>query len=202
MANRTWHVNGGLIVYIVTIAILVALSSFDFQFQRDSAWLLVALLMAVFGSQFPDLDQMWKRIFGHRDWLLHSAIPSIIMAVLVVNGSTDNVILYPILAIFNIGVASHLILDYFPTWEGNNNKKLDFGDIVYATHWVFDGISGSEDLQKMVGTYLIHFPKWFKNFGLKRNTLDKVWTRIYLILNALILLGLAVFFIARFEQLT
>ena len=202
MANRSWHINAGLVTYIVTILILIAISFFDFTFERDSPWLLVAFLMALFGAQFPDLDQMWKKIFGHRDWLLHSSIPSILMVVLVVNGSIENKILYPILALFNLGVASHLLLDYFPTWEGDHDKKLEFSDVVYATTWVFDGITGSENIQKMVGTYLIHFPGWVKSFGLKRNTLTKIWTRVYLLVNALILIGISVFLLFRFEQLS
>ncbi len=157
--------------------------------------------MSIFGAQFPDLDQMWKHAFNHRDWFTHSAFPGLIMMglVLLSGNRTETNILLPILSFFFIGKASHLILDYFPTWNPDSKDPLN---IVYAVEWFATGLTGEEISQKLQGTYLIHFPGFVKFFGAKRETLPTNLTRFYLILNAIVLVILGIYFLISFNQFT
>ncbi len=188
MANRTWHINFSLIAFGATMALLVYIKSYTFVYPRDYSWLTLAFLLSVFGAQFPDLDLIWGKLFAHRDWFFHSAFPSLLMMGLVYLSRTvaQTHIVYPLLAFFNIGMFTHLILDYFPTWKEKSGNDLD--QIMYAADWVATGITGEEITQKMSGTYLIHLPRFFW----KDKTISKFWTRIYLFSNGFVLLGLAI----------
>lgn len=155
--------------------------------------------MSIFGSQSPDLDQMWKKLFNHRDWFTHSAFPELIMTFLIfIAGDREETnILYPIMAFFFIGKATHLFLDYFPTW---NPHDKDIMNIAYSIEWFATGLTGEEISQKLTGTYLIHFPGLLKWFGFERETLGTKMTRFYLFTNGIILIGLGVFFIISFNR--
>ncbi len=202
MATRQWHANGGLIAYIITIALLYFLESYEFVYPRDLSWLTIALLMSIFGAEFPDLDQLWKRMFNHRDWFLHSCFPGLIILGLVqLTGSREETnILFPILAFFYLGIATHLLLDYFPTWKSGTGKGVDVQDIAYGITYLVDGVTGQELTQKLTGTYLIHFPGFIKKFGASRETLDKKFTRGYLMLNALVLIAMATYALDSFNK--
>lgn len=202
MANRTWHINFAIIIYGLTIGLLVFFDFFSYNWNRDKSWLFIGFLMTIFGAEFPDLDQIWRQFFDHRDWLLHSAIVPVLMLYFIIGASTDNIIMYPLMALFCIGTASHLFLDYFPTWSGDPDKQLELSDISYAAQWIYDGISGEELTQKLSGTYLIHFPGFMKKFGFKRQTFNKKMTRIYLFVNAIILIILAIILFVLFEHAT
>lgn len=199
MASRKWHVNAGLLSYFITMFLLFILESYSFIFPRDFSWLVIAFLMSIFGSQSPDLDQMWKKLFNHRDWFTHSAFPELIMTFLIfIAGDREETnILYPIMAFFFIGKATHLFLDYFPTW---NPHDKDIMNIAYSIEWFATGLTGEEISQKLTGTYLIHFPGLLKWFGFERETLGTKMTRFYLFTNGIILIGLGVFFIISFNR--
>ena len=175
------------------------MESYSFTLKRDLSWLTIGLLLAIFGGVFPDLDQSYKSLFSHRDWLTHSAIiPLIFSGILLYSGSV-NAPLFPVMAMFNLGVASHLLLDYFPSWKsgGKNEKDKDFEDIVYALEWAVEGLTGKELVQQLTGTYLVHFPI----SGPKgRKTLDVNKTRMYFIVNALILIVMGIFLIYLYNK--
>ncbi len=202
MAARKTHIKAGILAYAIVLFFLYIRSTFTFQFKRDTLWLIVGFLLTLFGAEFPDLDQIFKKAFSHRDWFTHSAIFPLMISLLslgVTNPVSDdiNIVLLPTIAMFNIGVASHLIMDYFPTWKNpGEDGKLDIADLRYATEWAFQGITGDELVQKLVGTYLIHFPFAFRG----RQTLNKTATRIYVITNALILIVLAYFMVFIFNR--
>ena len=67
MANRKWHVTVGIILYLIVATLLPKLEAFDFEAKSDLGWLLIAFMTTVFGAEFPDLDQVYKKFFSHRD---------------------------------------------------------------------------------------------------------------------------------------
>jgi len=154
--------------------------------------------MTLYGSEFPDLDQLFKKVLNHRDWFTHSSILPVLLSLFTVfvsnatvEGSINGVYL-PILAFFSLGVSSHLFMDYLPTWHNHTEDgKFEFSDISYAVKFGVEGLTGDELVEKLVGTYLIHLP--WRSATTGRKTLTKIQTRFYLFLNGFILLFLAAF---------
>ena len=204
MAARTTHVKGSLLFYFVPMGILIALG-WRYDPIRDTLWVIVGFLLTLYGAEFPDFDQLFKKILNHRDWLSHSAILPLFLSLfaLITSNATKegsiNGVYMPILAFFSLGVASHLILDWFPTYKNTTEDgKLEFSDVEYAIKFGIQGLTGEELVQKLVGTYLIHLP--FKSIKSGRKTLTAKQTRIYLISNALILILLSIFLFLSFAN--
>ena len=199
MASRFTHINVGLLSYALTLVVLYFLKV-PFDIRKDPVWFILGFLLTLYGAEFPDIDQLYKKIFNHRDWLTHSSILPTILFILALISKENS--LYPLLAFFCLGVSSHLIMDYFPTWKDDGDKKFEPRDIEYALKWVEQGVTGKELVQQLVGTYLIHLPlrvpKEIKGDLSGRKTLTVVGTRLYLYVNALLLLGYAVFLFYRF----
>lgn len=188
--------------------IIIVIKGYQLDFQKDAVWIILGSSMTIWGAEFPDMDQMFRSVFKHRDWYTHSAIFPAILSFLVISTSDPSVEgnfntgLLPVVAMINIGVASHLIADYFPTWKPvSKNGQLEVADMKYALGWAFEGLTGDELVQKLVGTYLIHIP-WLQFFTKDgRVTMNKMWTRVYLIANAIVLIILSYYMINQFAKL-
>ncbi len=193
MANRTWHVTGGFITYVIILLWLYYANSFIFQ-VTDIAWLIEALFLALFGAEFPDLDKLeiFEGHIDHRDWFFHSSIiVTIITATMIWTHPSYNVLL-PLMGFFSMGLGSHLLLDLFPTYKKSDTP---LGKIKSLILWFISGLSGdAKDPYHFGGTYTIHFS--FVMIGKKSISVRA--TRLWLFINSLISIFMGAILIQTF----
>nr|MDO8081747.1 hypothetical protein [Candidatus Freyarchaeota archaeon] len=187
--------------------------------SADMIYLAVALLLVLTGAEIADYDKaiMWLQ---HRDWLTHSCIlPGIFSAIVIVftfvqignplqtlifNPAVNTALLLG-LAVFSLGAASHLFLDYFPPIkpEELHSKKGSLVAGHEAADYYISGMTGQELFRRLEGTALVHF--WWqvevekeekkprsrgKGYELRR-TLQPRQSQAYYMLNGTVLLIIA-----------
>jgi hypothetical protein len=187
--------------------------------SADIIYLAVALLLVLTGAEIADYDKavMWMQ---HRDWFTHSLmIPTVFSSIVMIFtmvqignplqtllfNPTINTALILGMAVFAMGAASHLFLDYFPPIkpEELHNKK---GSIVAgheAADYFVSGMTAQELFRRLEGTALVHF--WWeikvekevkktrskgKSYEMRR-TLDSRHSQTYYMLNGIALLIVA-----------
>ncbi|MHA1912710.1 MAG: metal-dependent hydrolase [Candidatus Kariarchaeaceae archaeon] len=187
MANRKWHVTVGITLYFIVATLLPKLNAFDFEAKSDLGWLLIAFMTIVFGAEFPDLDQVYKKFFSHRDMLTHSAIVPLFLTAL--SFYSEDQVLKPLIAFFLLGVASHLILDILPTYKRKKNGHLDLSSMAYTVGWTIKGVRVASLTKDLNGTYLAHYPFKIRIKGYR--TLNSTSSKIFFVANGLICLVLA-----------
>jgi hypothetical protein len=205
MANRTWHLWFGFVVFIIYSVVYFWHAHFDFPHDA----LLVGLgMIAALGSEVPDIDQIADRIFHHRDWFTHSPIFAAIIFVLAYEyGDLFGIKLVAyVVSAFLITNASHFFLDLFPVWKGSGDrvKGTMKGGAMAPARWFFEGLTGDQIYEKLEGTYRIHLPfaipekKAQKKKGKKvapeemMKTLPAIQTRAWLVLSGVVNLVFAV----------
>jgi membrane-bound metal-dependent hydrolase YbcI (DUF457 family) len=194
MANRKWHVTVALILYFIVATLLPKLEAFDFEAKADLGWLLIAFMTTVFGAEFPDLDQVYKKFFSHRDMLTHSALVPAFLTVLTFYSNDE--VLKPLIAFFLLGVASHLFLDVLPTYKHKKNGHLDIRNVAYTIGWTIKGVKVASLTEDINGTYLAHYPLQIRIKGYR--ALNSISTKIFFVTNGLICLILATWLLSSF----
>jgi len=159
MANRTWHLWFGFITFIVYSILYFWYAHFDYPHD----FLLVTLgLIAALGSEVPDIDQVADRVFHHRDWFTHSSIFAAILFILgYMYGDYFGIALTGyIIGAFLVTNASHFFLDLFPVWKGSGDREKGTmkGGMMAPARWFFEGVTGDQIYERLVGTYDIHLP--------------------------------------------
>ena len=205
MANRTWHLWFGFIVFIAYSIVYFWYTHFDYPHDI----LLVTLgLIAALGSEVPDIDQIADRIFHHRDWFTHSSIFATIIFVLAyMYGDYFGISLVAyVVSAFLVTNASHFFLDLFPVWKGSGDREKGTmkSGMMAPARWLIEGVTGDQLYERLEGTYRIHLPfaipekKEMKKKGKAvapeemMKTLPASQTRAWLILSGLVNLVFAV----------
>ncbi|MBD3189784.1 MAG: hypothetical protein GF308_04030 [Candidatus Heimdallarchaeota archaeon] len=174
LANRTAHVTVGVILAFAYVPI----EFFIINEQYPFTWIhwVTAILLAIVGSEGPDLDQLYS-FMSHRDVVTHSALyPGIIFGVCLWWRLTVNSALISCFIPFLLAYGSHLFLDYFP--------RIQVKDMLNK------GIRISEKR----GTFLMHVPFVYKTKeGKERKTLNVKQTERWLMFNAFLCVVMAVF---------
>jgi hypothetical protein len=207
VANRTWHLTFGFLIYIVFTVLWNLYLGWN---KNDLVWMTLGIMSVLWGADLPDYDQqmMW---FEHRDIRTHSALIALTFFLVTYFLTPSDVYLFiaPALGLFFIGNASHFFLDEFPVWAGSGNPKkaggLKKGGTLASARWFIEGITGAEIYKKLEGTYLIHLPmkvpeaqRQKEKSGKveivihERKTMPKNATRVWLFANGMIALTLAI----------
>lgn len=197
----------GFVIYILFMIVWNLYVGWD---KNNLVWMMLGIMSVLWGADLPDYDQqmMW---FEHRDIRTHSALIAVAFFLVTYFLSPPDVYLFiaPALALFFIGNASHFFLDEFPVWAGSGDPSkpggLKKGGTLASARWFIEGVTGAELYKKLQGTYLIHLPMKVPEAERKetksgkveikiqeRETLGKNATRIWLFVNALICVLLAV----------
>ena len=144
-------------------------------------------IAAVLGAEFPDFDHLDdnEKILSHRDVITHSAfIPLIVFVIDFLTAPvTDIHIIAWFIFLFNLGVASHLILDEWPVWKKGMAKNV--------LGWMAEGLTGASLVEKEEGTFLIHLhgfrveekTKRGKEKSVEKKTMTKIQSRIWYFVN-------------------
>ncbi len=206
MACRTWHLWLGFIVYGVFSILFFTFANFD---MPQDFLLIILGLLAALGSEVPDIDQIADRVFHHRDWFTHSAIPAtfmFVLAYLYADLFGLRLVVY-LVCVFMVTNASHFFLDLWPVWKGSGDKEkgtMKSGALAPA-RWFFEGLTGDEIYARLEGTYRSHLPFAIPEMKEKKKkgktviveemmrTLPVGQTRAWLILSSIVTLVYAVF---------
>jgi hypothetical protein len=176
MANKTVHVTVGVILALIYIPIDFYVINNDISYT----WLywLAAVLLAIVGSEGPDLDHLYS-FMSHRDIVTHSAIyPGIIFGLCVWWRLSYAEPILSVFIPFFIAYSSHLFLDYFPNVD---LRKLSDGEI---------------RIKEKRGTFLMHVPFIYRTKeGKERRTLDVKNTERWLLTNAFLVFCMGAFLI-------
>jgi len=213
MANRTWHMAFGFIVYLVFVILFVAYMPIATIYQYIP-WILIGFGFSMFGAELPDYDQLADRLFSHRDIVTHSSLIPLAMFIIVrlISPLPPYVTFAPVLFFMFLGHASHMFLDLFPVWAGAGKMlkgQKAYGGLQAPALWLVEGVTGQEIYKKLAGTYLIHLPfkipeaeqgkKRRKEAKLKlRKTIEKTPTRLWLTLNGIVDVVLAMLVLNAF----
>jgi hypothetical protein len=165
LANRTTHVTIGIILALTYIPIEFFVINEEYPFT----WVhwVTAILLAIIGSEGPDLDQLYS-FMTHRDLVTHSAIfPGVVFGLCLWWRLEVNSALISCYIPFLLAYGSHLFLDFFP--------RIQFRDMFNK------GIRISEKR----GAFLIHVPFIYQtNDGKERKTLTVKRTEQWLLFNS------------------
>lgn len=180
--------------------------------SRDVVWLTIAFFLSLTGSEIADFDHAitWM---NHRDWLTHSAIIPSIPAVIVLAATFSSTFMQEahlalslLLAVVPmvLTAASHLLIDLFPSVPIEElSKKGKYVELaVRMADSAIRGMILTEFGKRMSGSYLIHF--WWNiktEKGKERRTLSEKKTKTWLMVNGLVLVGVALALLARYLML-
>lgn len=227
MAARKYHLAMGVLVFVAFAAAfykwylgtwtLAEMGGSVFSTprsfsSRDVVWLTIAFFLSLTGSEIADFDHAitWM---NHRDWLTHSAIIPSIPAVVVLASTFSNTFMQEahlalslLLAVVPLVLAAavHLLIDVFPSVPVEElAKKGKYVELaVRMADSAVRGMVLSEFGKRLSGSYLIHF--WWtvkRERGKERRTLNERKTKTWLVLNGLVLVGVAVVLLARYFTL-
>jgi len=215
MATAKYHVLAGFISYVIfAVAYFVYFNFFRVRLNMlslisDYKWITLGLFLALFGSTLSDFDLLYKYLnpWHHRSVITHSAlIPTIAM---MIYWYPTPLQYYAMLMIcFFLGFASHLFLDYFPSVDIEKllaqQKYERVGEEVTSSLLVgftpFENLD-ERDLKRLSGTYNIHFPKRFLLGKKMTKVLPPNMTRLWLIVNGIIVLAFGILLFALFAPL-
>ncbi|MHA1212587.1 MAG: hypothetical protein ACTSSH_09005 [Candidatus Heimdallarchaeota archaeon] len=175
MANRTAHVTVGLFIGAAYIPIdILLINKGENPFSVTWPFWVIALLLTILGSEGPDFDQLYG-FMSHRDFLTHSAFyPGLFFGVCMWFKITTNHFLVTAFIPYLLAYGSHLFLDYFPNIDVRKLKD------------------GKFRIKEKKGTFLIHFPYYFKTKeGKERKTLSVKKTEAWLLVNAFLCTAMA-----------
>ncbi|MBS7248653.1 MAG: hypothetical protein QXW47_08940 [Candidatus Jordarchaeales archaeon] len=180
--------------------------------SRDVVWLTISFFLSLTGSEIADFDHAitWM---NHRDWLTHSAIIPSIPAVVVLAATFSSTFMQEarlalslLLAMVPLvlAAASHLLIDLFPSVPIEElSKKGKYVELaVRMADSAIRGMILTEFGKRMSGSYLIHF--WWnikKEKGKERRTLSEKKTKTWLVINGVVLIGVALALLARYLML-
>jgi hypothetical protein len=154
-------------------------------------------IAAVLGSEWCDFDHLDddEKVLSHRDIITHSAFVPVIVFIIDFLTATafDLRILAWFLFLFNLGVASHLILDEWPVWEKGMSRNI--------LKWMAEGITGQDLIKKEEGTFLIHLhgfrveekTKRGKEKSVEKKTMTKPQSRVWYFVNGVFCFVLALY---------
>nr|HDO81183.1 hypothetical protein [Candidatus Bathyarchaeota archaeon] len=226
MAARKYHLLFGVIVFVIFTAayykwylgtwtltvfagmIIPTVNTFS---SKDIVWLTIAFFLCLTGAEIADFDHAitWMH---HRDFLTHSAIIPAIPAIVVLAASFTPTFLQEVrlasallLAVipFIFAAASHLLIDVFPSVPIEELSK-EGKYVELAVRMADSAIRGmilSEFSKRLSGSYLIHFWWSIKTDKRERHTLPEGKTKTWLVINGLILIGIALALLARYLML-
>lgn len=223
MAPRKWHLVWGFLSYILFLVmyVLIYMNQETLDSIINLNWnklpqlnLLIigsSFVMALLGSEIADFDLILGWL-SHRDILTHSFFIPVFITITVIgqqfiSPGDPSIILSLIFIPFLFGFASHLFLDLFPNLDPEKEikEKSISKTAVMLLGGAIQGLTGTELIKAMKGTYLIHLPfrmkitdvalrdrkdKYIEN----RKTFPLHTTRWWLFLNGLItvFLGLSI----------